>query len=276
MPSMTKSNLGEGASSENHLAMKHRPDILVTSEEMALFDAEANDFVQRTYDLDPEADLFAYIVKQIEGTDVSFGDETVLELFGFEKLLPSPEWPATSVARHVPSEADERPKRIDLSSWSAYRDSRHSAAYLAVREDAQKAALKRVEAAVISELKNQALGEDEYKPPSISLRLASEYEGCASCGEGKADKWTLDHRRTIPEYRIRRRFEPRARDIPSEPEDSDDDDDNGFDDGDSLDEFYESDDLGVLYSDGDSYDYEYMDDDIFDSTQYRGRDEWDE
>ncbi|WVF67865.1 hypothetical protein IAT40_002626 [Kwoniella sp. CBS 6097] len=80
-------------------------------------------------------------------------------------------------------------------------------------------------------------------PPTVILRLASEYEGCGSCEEGKADKWTLDHERTINEHRIRRRFEPGLRDIPNELHDFDDDDD----DDDSVD-------YDALYDD--NYDYD--------------------
>ncbi|WVQ95366.1 hypothetical protein IAU59_002463 [Kwoniella sp. CBS 9459] len=255
----------------------HRPDLLVSSEEMAGFDS--TDYHQCTRYLSDEESLINFLSVTVREVYDEYNGRllydmgrgrmrqitTILEFYGLEKFLPLSEAITTFAATHLGSASDEAPRQIDLSSWSAYRDSRHSSAYLAIREEVQRATLKRIQDAVETCLE-EIIKPFDCQPLIIRLRLGSDYEGCGSCGEGKGDKWTLDHRHPISEARIRRRFEPGVRDLARESAELDDHNEDSYDDDDydsEVDEYYN--DLGI-------YGYEDHDDGFYMSD---GSGDWD-
>ncbi|WVF67866.1 hypothetical protein IAT40_002627 [Kwoniella sp. CBS 6097] len=146
--------------------------------------------------------IFSNIRHELYGGYVSptpVHGETTLVFFGLEKLLRlaltkrEREGLKAMITKPLDHAAS---KQVDMSSWAAYRDSLHSEAFTDFREKMQKAALDKIEKRVNTRIKDfleKRLKQVNRGRVTIRLYLAREYSGCEACGEGKADKWTLDH-----------------------------------------------------------------------------------
>ncbi|WVF67864.1 hypothetical protein IAT40_002625 [Kwoniella sp. CBS 6097] len=131
--SIDTASSSDAAPSADLLTKKHRLDLLVTPEETSILDS--NDHHQQVWDLSSEEDqagqISSYLFdsywaeNSMQVPSSKRKGQTVVEVYGFEKFLPLPEWTSDLATLPEPNDSGQAHRKIDLSSWSAYRDSRH-------------------------------------------------------------------------------------------------------------------------------------------------------
>ncbi|WVW80610.1 hypothetical protein I302_102596 [Kwoniella bestiolae CBS 10118] len=201
-----------------------------------------------------DSSIPAVFIERAEQEEVD--SKTIIEVYGIEKFLTISSdlegvgadlnyvYEDTVINPKIPSD------EIDMACLSSIKSSRFTPQELERRRSIYKSIFIHMEERIreLLEINSEGLWTDTLrKAPTIKLYLATDYQGCTSCGQGKGDKWELD---------LRPRPPPRDDDSDWTDDENDDDDGEDWSDDDGhdfdVDDFIEYDDddvYGVGYDD---------------------------
>ncbi|WVQ95367.1 hypothetical protein IAU59_002464 [Kwoniella sp. CBS 9459] len=126
--------------------------------------------------------------------------KTTIEIYGLEKLLVPPKWTRKEGRAAYLEYFDSLYITADpaeATSWPAYIHHVHSQAFLQRYRKKQVRALRYMERVIrrkLNEWRRRDKRQVEDDSFDVRLFMATDYPGCAACGQGARNEWALDRR----------------------------------------------------------------------------------